>query len=91
MVEPSLVEAPDTEVSRTSSFKVVAGEPMGLNMTTVNQADRSLLQTKAIYRLKGDVLTYCVGAPGQPRPTAFSTTEGDGQTLVTLKRAALQR
>jgi hypothetical protein len=93
MVEPGLVEVPSWSValSRTSRFQVVAGAPMGLNMTTINHFDKSILQTKAIYRLGGNTLTYCVGAPGTPRPTLFATSEGDGNTLVTLRRAAAER
>jgi hypothetical protein len=44
------------------------------------------LHTKAIYLLAGDTLTYCVAAPGQPRPTAFATSPGDGRTHVVLQR-----
>jgi hypothetical protein len=33
-------------------------------------------------------LTYCIAAPGYPRPTAFETRKDDGRTLVTLKRMA---
>ena len=86
MVATDLVEDPSIAPQRTSTFKVIAGEPMGLNMTTVNHGDRRVLLTKSIYQLKDSVLTYCVGAPGQPRPTAFATAAGDGNTFVVLKR-----
>ena len=86
MVSEDLVEVPWAVPPRTSRFEIVAGEPMALDMTTRNHADGSILQTHAIYRLNGDVLTYCVGAPGEPRPTEFSTQPGDRRTLVVLKR-----
>jgi hypothetical protein len=40
----------------------------------------------AIYAIERDRLTYCVAPPGKPRPTGFVTKEGDGYTLVTLRR-----
>jgi len=88
MLNRDLVEAPSFKAYRTSRFKVSTGTPMRLSMTTTNHRDHDVLYTKAIYRLEGDVLTYCVGAPGQPRPTSFSTVQGDGNTLVELKRGA---
>src|SRR5690348_8893422 len=95
MVATDLVEAPSFATwaselfavpQRTSWFKIVAGDPMALDMTTLNHGDRSVLHTKAIYKFHGNHLTYCVGAPGQPRPTAFTTDSGDGNTRVVLKR-----
>ena len=88
MVSEDLVEVPGTSINRTSRFQVVAGEPMALDMTTRNHGDGMILHTKAIYRLKGNILTYCVGAPDEPRPTEFSTQPGDRRTLVVLKRAS---
>ena len=88
MVSEDLVEVPWTIPSRTSRFQIVAGEPMALDMTTRNHGDASILHTYAIYQLKGNVLTYCVGSPGDPRPTEFSTQAGDRRTLVVLKRAS---
>jgi uncharacterized protein (TIGR03067 family) len=88
MVSEDLVEVPTMSLQpRTSFFQVVPGEPMALDMTTRNHTDGSILYTKAIYRLKGNVLTYCVGAPSEPRPTEFGTQSGDNRTLVVLTRA----
>ena len=87
MVNTDLVEVPGTKRQRTSSFQVIAGKPMGLEMVTINHGDQSVLHTKAIYHLHGNVLTYCVGAPGQPRPTTLSREMQDGNTLVVLRRA----
>ena len=61
---------------------------MALDMTTLNHGDRSVLYTRAIYELDSDRLTYCVGAPGQPRPGSFTTEASDGNTRVVLKRVA---
>ena len=79
----SFVQAPP----RISTFKLIAANPSQINLTTIYDDGRPTLFTKAIYELRGDVLTYCVAAPGRARPTAFATTPGDGCTLVVLKRA----
>jgi hypothetical protein len=86
MAEPSLVEVPMVRPSRRSTFQVVAGQPLKLDLTTLNHFDQSRLVTKAIYKLEKGRLTYCVGPPGQPRPTTFTTSAADGNTLVALKR-----
>ena len=87
MVVTDLVEVPGEKPQRTSKFQVIAGKPMGLDMVTINHGDQSVLHTKAIYHLHGNILTYCVGAPGQSRPTSLSTDWRDDNTLVVLKRA----
>jgi hypothetical protein len=46
------------------------------------------LHTQGICSLHDEVLVYCVAAPGLPRPIEFTTTKGDGRTLVVLKRIA---
>jgi uncharacterized protein (TIGR03067 family) len=90
MVATDLVEVQSIAPPRTSTFKVIPGEPMALDMTTINHTDQSLMYTKAIYRLKGQVLIYCVGAPGKERPTDFTTATANGNTLVVLRRSTAQ-
>jgi hypothetical protein len=90
MVATDLVEVHDIAPPRTSTFKIIPGDPMALDLTTINHSDKSLMHTKATYRLKGQVLIYCVGAPGKDRPTDFTTASGDGNTLVVLKRSTAQ-
>jgi uncharacterized protein (TIGR03067 family) len=41
-----------------------------------------------IWVLEGKRLTTCFGAPGQPRPTEFASTPGDGRTLTVWTPAA---
>lgn len=49
------------------------------------------LLTKAIYAIEGDRMTYCVAPPGKPRPSGFVTKQGDGYTLVSLKRSSVSK
>lgn len=39
-----------------------------------------------IYRLEGDSLTICLAGLGKERPTAFSTSPGDGLSLLVYQR-----
>jgi uncharacterized protein (TIGR03067 family) len=41
---------------------------------------------KGIYELSGDVLKFCVAAPGAERPSEFESVRGDGRTLTVWKR-----
>jgi uncharacterized protein (TIGR03067 family) len=84
MVAPDLVQVPLTV--RTSTFTLTSATPRQMDLTTVQHFDQSELHTKAIYKVESDRLTYCVGAPGQSRPTEFATKSGDGNTLVVLRR-----
>ncbi len=74
---------------RTSTFTVTAGQPRQLHLATAFTDKPDRLHTEAIYDLKGDTLTYCVAPPNRPRPEGFWTAEGDGNTLVVLKRLPL--
>ncbi|HOX88979.1 MAG TPA: TIGR03067 domain-containing protein [Burkholderiaceae bacterium] len=39
-----------------------------------------------IFRVDGDALVSCVGAPGRPRPTDFTAPAGSGQVLRVFRR-----
>lgn len=41
---------------------------------------------QGIYRLEGEVLTICTGAPGAARPAEFASARGDGRSLTVWKR-----
>src|SRR6516225_4259081 len=78
-------------LGRTSTFVVITGQPGMLDLTTLFDGNPDPVRTFAIYQLDGDTihgdrLKYCIGEPGRPRPTDFTTTIGDGRTLVTLRR-----
>ena len=70
----------------TSTFLAYPGQPGHLDLTTVFEGKPEPVRTFAIYELDGDDLIYCIAEPGRPRPTDFTTTEGDGRTLVKLRR-----
>ncbi len=44
------------------------------------------MSVKGIFKLEGDVLTVCFAAPDQPRPTKFTTTDGEGTMMHVWKR-----
>jgi uncharacterized protein (TIGR03067 family) len=83
-----MLTEPREALPRSSTYTLAAGQPARIDLTTVYQGDPTRLHTKGIYWLRDDVLTYCVAAPDRPRPAAFATAQGDGHTLVVLKRVA---
>lgn len=89
MAAPDLVEV-QSHV-RTTRFLLFTGDPMSMDLTTLNHVDQSQLHTKAIVKFERGTLTYCVAAPGKSRPADFTTQPRDGRTLVVLRRAPLGR
>jgi hypothetical protein len=73
---------------RSSTYTIPAGQPGRIDLTTVYQGDPTRLRTAGVYSVRGDVLRYSVAAPGRARPADFSSTRGDGRTVVVLRRAA---
>jgi hypothetical protein len=82
LVEPR--EAPP----RSSIFRLSPGSPARIHLATIYRGQPGMLRTEGIYCVSDESLTYCVAAPGQPCPTAFATSKGDENTLVTLKRVS---
>jgi len=54
-----------------------------LNLHGPNKGKRQ----QGIYRLEGDVLTVCTGAPGGGRPAEFTSAKGDGHSLTVWQRS----
>src|SRR5262249_43012999 len=81
-----MLTEPREALPRSSSYTLTAARPALIDLTTVSQDNPTRLHTRGIYSLQGDVLTYCIAAPGRPRPTELATTKGDGHVLVVLKR-----
>ena len=54
----------------------------------LNTAGSNKGKTQAgIYEFEGDLLKFCVAAPGATRPTQFQSAPGDDHTLTLWKRA----
>ena len=83
-----MLTEPREALPRSSTYTLTATRPALIDVTTVQQDHPTRLHTKGICSLQGDVLTYCIAAPGRPRPAALASAKGDGNTLVVLKRTA---
>lgn len=42
---------------------------------------------QGIYEFEGDILKFCVAAPGKARPAEFASSRGDGRSFTTWRRA----
>src|SRR6266481_5773016 len=81
-----MLTEPREALPRSSTFTVTPSQPALIDLTTIFEDRPPPLYTKGIYSIYGDVLTYCVASPDQPRPSEFATRKGDGYTLAVLKR-----
>ena len=86
-----MLSEPREALPRTSTFRLSAGQPELIDLTTVYQDNSSPLHTHGIYEINGGALRYCIAAPGLPRPMAFATKAGDGCTLVVLRHVGRPR
>jgi uncharacterized protein (TIGR03067 family) len=66
-----------------------AARPKHINLKFEKSADEAEVGKTAtgIYKLEGDTLTWCATKPGiENRPIDFTSKDGAGRMLVTLKR-----
>jgi uncharacterized protein (TIGR03067 family) len=79
-----LIEA--AEVGELVTFSLdESTEPKQINLRIAKGPDSGRI-SMGIYRLNGDFLRICWAAPGQPRPTAFTTLNGMGVACLSLHR-----
>jgi uncharacterized protein (TIGR03067 family) len=62
-----------------------AQSPKGIDYLNVAGSHKGKRQL-GIYKLEGDVLTFCVAPPGAARPGEFSSVKGDDRTLTVWRR-----
>jgi uncharacterized protein (TIGR03067 family) len=62
-------------------------EPMTIDLT-FTAGDPKGANSLGIYQIEGDLLTICRAAPGEERPTEFSSKSGSGHTLMSYKKVA---
>jgi uncharacterized protein (TIGR03067 family) len=60
-------------------------DPMSMDVT-YTEGDPKGQTALGIYKIEDVVLTICRAAPGQGRPTEFTSKPGSGHTLMTYKR-----
>jgi uncharacterized protein (TIGR03067 family) len=60
-------------------------DPKGITIAYTEGPDKGK-RLRGIYRVEGDTLTICTGAPDGAAPSAFTTRVGSDSTLFVLKR-----
>jgi uncharacterized protein (TIGR03067 family) len=63
-----------------------AKTPKTIDSTTNSQGQGKGQLSKGIYELKGDTLRLCTAVSGRERPTAFSSTAENLQSILILRR-----
>ena len=82
--QTSVLAGPNTMLKVEFTFDPAASPKSidYLNLAGSNQGKRQL----GIYKQEGDILTFCVAAPGVSRPVKFESVAGDGRTLTVWKQ-----
>jgi uncharacterized protein (TIGR03067 family) len=75
-------------VTLRGTFKLDStAKPKGIDMTITEAAKEAPKEMLGVYEFTKDGLRWCVAKPDAKEwPKVLATEEGDGQTLVTLKR-----
>ncbi len=64
-------------------------EPKNIDVTPLSGADQGK-EMKGIYKIEGDLHVVCLAAPGEGRPTDFTSKSGSRRLLETWKRQPRQ-
>src|SRR5579872_2174418 len=70
----------------TGQFKIdPAKKPKQIDFMEDSDTKNDKLKL-GIYEIDGDTIKFCLALPGKPRPTEFTSKEGSGHSLGTMKR-----
>jgi uncharacterized protein (TIGR03067 family) len=82
--QTSVIAGPQTMLKVEFTFDP-ATSPASIDYLNLHGPAKGKRQ-QGIYRLEGDVLTVCTGAPDGARPGEFTSPQGEGRALTVWKR-----
>ncbi len=82
--ESTVVAGPQTMLKVEFTYDPTKS-PKTIDYVNLAGANKGKTQ-QGIYEFDGDIVKFCVAAPGKPRPAEFASTPGDGRAFTTWKR-----